>query len=144
MANRIMWCLPLLLIAGCSGPASVSSMSYGDKTVFVSVLDEKPYLVIVTDGTLHGYSVSVGPFMPAHVTGALERNDLRMSYSAKGKCLSMADNEYDLSQGRLFAVSMVKPAPVIHQFELSQKEMLKAFLDGNAELKEFFRNIPAK
>jgi hypothetical protein len=144
MAMKIMWCLLPLLMAGCSGPASVSSMVYGDKSVFVSMLDEKPYLVIVTDGTLHGYGVSAGPFMPAHFTGTLERNDLRVSYSAKEKCLSMSDKEYDLSQGRLFAVSMVKPSPVIHQFELSQKDMLKAFLDSNTELKEFFQANPAK
>lgn len=144
MAMKIMVCFPLLLIAGCMGPASVSSMAYGDKEAFVSLLDAKPYVVIVTDGKLHGYGVSAGPFIPPHFMGTLVSDALRLPYSAQGRQLSIGDNKYDLSRGCLFAVSMTKTSPVIRQFDLSQRMMLKAFLESDAELREFFRDSSPK
>jgi hypothetical protein len=144
MAMKITLCFSLFLMAGCTGAPGVSGFGYGDKTACVNLNYGKVYLVIVTDGEMGAYGVSAGLFRPPHFFGTLEPRTIRLSYSAWGQRLSIGDDKYDLTQGRLFAVSFATGTPVIHQINMSPRGMVRAFLENNAELKEFFQDNSPK
>lgn len=140
MAMKITLCCTLFLTAGCYGAPEVSGFKYGDKTACVNLACGKVSLVIVTDGKMGSYGVSASPFWPPHFSGTLEPETFHLPYSACGQRLSIGRDKYDLRQGRLFAVSFAKETPAIRQIDVPPREMVKASLDSNAELREFFQN----
>jgi hypothetical protein len=140
MTTKITLCFSLFLMAGCYGAPEVSGFGYGDKRACVNLAYGKVYLVIVTDGKMGDHGVCARLFMPPHFSGTLEPQSIRLPYSASGRHLSIGEDKYDLTQGRLFAVSFASGTPVIHQFDALPREMVKVFVENQAELREFFRS----
>lgn len=115
MRTEITLCFSLFLMAGCYGTAGVSGFQCGDMTACVNVVHGAVYLVIVTDGQSGAHSVHTPPFLPPRFFGTLEPQTSRLSYSACGQTLSIGANQYDLTQGRLLAVSLATGTPVMHR-----------------------------
>jgi hypothetical protein len=138
MAMKITLALSLLLMAGCYGAPEVSGFGYGDKRACVNLTYGKPYLVLVTNGHLGSYGVRSFPFLPPHFSGTLGPQGVDLPYSAWGRRLSIGENKYDLTQGRLLAVSFASGTPVIRQIDLPLRDMVRVFVEEDAELRAFF------
>jgi hypothetical protein len=144
MRMQIMRCFSLLLLGGCYGTAGVSGFQSGDWTACVNTVHREVYLVILTDGRAGAHGVQPRPFLPPRFFGTLEPQTTHLSYSAAGRYLSIGADQYDLTQGRLLAVSFATGAPVIHQIDLPATETVRAFVESSEELKKLFQDNSRK
>lgn len=140
MAMKIMLCLSALLMAGCCGSPQVSGLRYGDNAACANLVRDKPYLVIVTDAQMGSHGVFAGLFMQPRFFGTIESQTACLRYFAKGRRLRIGQDKYDLAEGCLFAVSFAGETPVVRQIDMPVRDMVEAFLEGNTELKDFFRD----
>lgn len=144
MKTKIALCLSLFALAGGCGSPQVKGLAYGDKRGCVNLVHNRVHLAIMTDGEMGSYGVRAGLFMAPRFSGTIELPSDRLHYRTRGQRVCFGDREYDLDEGCLFAITAAAGTPTVRQIDMPPMEMVRLFLENDAEINEFFRNGQAK